>query len=267
MSNVFTYTTEIKQNKDNQLLVKYISDYLALFNKIQRITFYRIKKSFIEHGKLTSRLKSKLYAELKDEFNLTSRAIDSIIANMAGRFEALKELKEYEYQKLHYEQVEQHQQEIRKIRHDMKNQIAGIYGYLEKGEIDLLFGANLVDAETYNKFKDKEGFGGAMSDPVSTRMLLINTADATVGDLNVRKAIEHAINKKEISEGIFDGIETPADTILDKTLPYADISLTPYEYNIQKSETLLEEAGWKKSNSSKFIKSPKSSLLISKTLI
>lgn len=29
-------------------------------------------------------------------------------------------LKEYEYQKLHYEQVEQHQQEIRKIRHDMK---------------------------------------------------------------------------------------------------------------------------------------------------
>lgn len=100
MSNVFTYTTEIKQNKDNQLLVKYISDYLALFNKIQRITFYRIKKSFIEHGKLTSRLKSKLYAELKDEFNLTSRAIDSIIANMAGRFEALKELKEYEYQQL-----------------------------------------------------------------------------------------------------------------------------------------------------------------------
>ena len=46
------------------------------------------------------------------------------------------QLKEYEYQKLHYEQVEQHQQEIRKIRHDMKNQIAGIYGYLEKGEIE-----------------------------------------------------------------------------------------------------------------------------------
>lgn len=45
-------------------------------------------------------------------------------------------LKEYEYQKLHYEQVEQHQQEIRKIRHDMKNQIAGIYGYLETGELE-----------------------------------------------------------------------------------------------------------------------------------
>ena len=41
--------------------------------------------------------------------------------------EMKNQLKEYEYQKLHYEQVEQHQQEIRKIRHDMKNQIAGIY--------------------------------------------------------------------------------------------------------------------------------------------
>lgn len=39
MSNVFTYTTEIKQNNDNQLLIKYISDYLTIFNKIQRITY------------------------------------------------------------------------------------------------------------------------------------------------------------------------------------------------------------------------------------
>ena len=50
--------------------------------------------------------------------------------------EMKNQLKEYEYQALHYKQVEQHQQEIRKIRHDMKNQIAGIYGYLEKGEIE-----------------------------------------------------------------------------------------------------------------------------------
>ena len=50
--------------------------------------------------------------------------------------EMKNQLKEYEYQALHYKQVEQHQQEIRKIRHDMKNQIAGIYGYLETGEIE-----------------------------------------------------------------------------------------------------------------------------------
>ena len=38
MSNVFTVTTELKLNKEyNQLVGKYISDYIKLFNKIQII--------------------------------------------------------------------------------------------------------------------------------------------------------------------------------------------------------------------------------------
>ena len=37
MSNVFTITTELKLNKEyNQLVNKYISDYIEIFNKIQR---------------------------------------------------------------------------------------------------------------------------------------------------------------------------------------------------------------------------------------
>lgn len=101
MSNVFTYTTEIKQNSDNQLLVKYISDYLTIFNKIQRIAFHRIKHSYIKYGKLDSKVKNELVAELKEEFNLTSRARDSIVYNMAGRFESIKELKAYELNQLY----------------------------------------------------------------------------------------------------------------------------------------------------------------------
>ena len=101
MSNVFTYTTEIKQNNDNQLVIKYISDYLIIFNKIQRIAFHRIKNSYIKYGKLDSKVKNKLIAELKDEFNLTSRAIDSIVYNMVGRFESIKELKSYELNQLY----------------------------------------------------------------------------------------------------------------------------------------------------------------------
>lgn len=51
--------------------------------------------------------------------------------------EALKEqIKEQEYQMLYYQQVEAHQEEIRRLRHDMKNQLAGIYGYLNSGKVD-----------------------------------------------------------------------------------------------------------------------------------
>ena len=101
MSNVFTVTTELKLNKEyNQLAGKYISDYIELFNKIQRLTFHRIKNYHIKNGKITLKDKNIIHAQLKDEFNLTSRAIDAILSNMLGRYEAIKELKEFERKSL-----------------------------------------------------------------------------------------------------------------------------------------------------------------------
>ena len=101
MSNVFTITTELKLNKEyNQLVGKYISDYIELFNKIQRLTFHRIKNYHIKNGKITLKDKGVIYAQLKEEFNLTSRAIDAILSNMLGRYEAIKELKEFERKSL-----------------------------------------------------------------------------------------------------------------------------------------------------------------------
>jgi hypothetical protein len=37
MSNLFTYTTEIKQTNDNQLLIKYISDFKCTIDCSLRI--------------------------------------------------------------------------------------------------------------------------------------------------------------------------------------------------------------------------------------
>ena len=101
MSNVFTVTTELKLNKEyNQLVGEYISDYIELFNKIQRLTFHRIKNYHIKNGKITQEDKNIIYAQLKEEFNLTTRAIDAIMSNMLGRYEAIKELKKFERKSL-----------------------------------------------------------------------------------------------------------------------------------------------------------------------
>ena len=101
MSNVFTVTTELKLNKEyNQLVSKYISDYIEIFNKIQRLTFHRIKNYYIKNGKITLEDRNIIHAQLKEEFNLTSRAIDAILSNMLGRYEAIKELKEFERKSL-----------------------------------------------------------------------------------------------------------------------------------------------------------------------
>ena len=101
MSNVFTVTTELKLNKKyNQLAGKYISDYIKLFNKIQRLTFHRIKNYYIKNGKISQKDRNIIHAQLKEEFDLTSRAIDAILSNMLGRYESIKELKEFERKRL-----------------------------------------------------------------------------------------------------------------------------------------------------------------------
>ena len=101
MSNVFTITTELKLNREyNQLVNKYISDYIELFNKIQRLTFHRVKNYYIKNGKITQEDKNIIYAQFKEGFNLTTRAIDAILSNMLGRYEAIKEIKKFERKSL-----------------------------------------------------------------------------------------------------------------------------------------------------------------------
>ncbi|ARE87528.1 nickel ABC transporter substrate-binding protein [Clostridium formicaceticum] len=115
---------------------------------------------------------------------------------------------------------------------------------LEKGEIDIIFGIGMIDAETYLKFSEMEGFGASLSDPVATRMLIMNSTDKILSDVNVRQAINAAVNREEISEGIFYGLEAPASRMLARTVPYCDVDFEDYVYSLDKAKNLLEKAGW-----------------------
>ena len=115
---------------------------------------------------------------------------------------------------------------------------------LEKGEIDLIFGKNMIDADAVNQYMDKDGFTVALSDPTSTRQIVLNTTDPILSDKNVRIALQHATNKENISQGIFYGLEQPADTLFAKTVPYCDIDLEPYACDMVLAGQLLDEAGW-----------------------
>jgi len=67
----------------------------------------------------------------------------------------------------------------------------------------------------------------------------MNTTRSQLSDVNVRQAIEHIISKKDISEGIFNNSEAPADTLMATNIPYANIGLKPYVYDTKLAETLL----------------------------
>lgn len=115
---------------------------------------------------------------------------------------------------------------------------------LESGEIDLIFGKNMLDADAISQYVDSDKFEVALSDPTSTRHIVLNTTNEILSDTSVRQALQHATNRTAISEGIFYGLEQPADTLYAATVPYCDVELTPYEYSAETASSMLDEAGW-----------------------
>ena len=115
---------------------------------------------------------------------------------------------------------------------------------LESGEIDLIFGKNMLDADAISQYVDSDKFEVALSNPTSTRHIVLNTTNEILSDTAVRQALQHETNRTAISEGIFYGLEQPADTLYAATVPYCDVELTPYEYSTETASSILDEAGW-----------------------
>ena len=117
---------------------------------------------------------------------------------------------------------------------------------LEKGEVDLIYGGNLLDTVTMSQYEGSEEFTPSISEPTLTKHLLLNSSNPVLADEKVRYAITHAVDKHAIAEGIFYGVEPVADFLYAKSVPYCDIPLEPFAYDPALSEQLLEEDGWVK---------------------
>ena len=103
---------------------------------------------------------------------------------------------------------------------------------LKKGEIDLIFGAdgNQLSADAFKQLQQEGKFAAIQSRPIASRAILLNSNQPITGDALVREAIQHAINRQAIVDGILNG---------------ADIPLKPREFDPALANQLLDEAGWK----------------------
>ncbi len=114
---------------------------------------------------------------------------------------------------------------------------------LKAGEIDVMMDYTQITADIYNDMA-AAGFQTAMVSTTSVSNLNINTAGDITGDLKVRQAMAYATDNTAISEGIFGGLQEPASTYFSSQVPYTDVGLSPYTYDVAKADALLEEAGW-----------------------
>lgn len=116
----------------------------------------------------------------------------------------------------------------------------------ETGEIDLIYGGTgQISADSFTRFKGR-GIGlTAVSAPLATRTMAINSGRAPTGELAVRRAINHAVNKDAIVAKLLYGLEPRADTLFAPNFPYTGLGLSPYAYDPAQAARLLDEAGWK----------------------
>lgn len=117
---------------------------------------------------------------------------------------------------------------------------------LEKGEIHLLFGADgdMIDLDSFKALENQGKYVTLMSQPIASRAILLNSNKEITGDIKVREALQYAVDKESIAEGILNGSETIADTLLSPTVTYCDIDLEKRTYDVDTASKLLDEAGW-----------------------
>lgn len=115
----------------------------------------------------------------------------------------------------------------------------------ETGDVDLLYGdEGLLPLDTFARFSQDPNDQTALSAPVETIMLALNSAQGPTKELAVREALNYAVDKKSLINNAFFGTQRVADTLFAASVPYADIHLPARHFDPAKAAALLEQAGW-----------------------
>lgn len=116
---------------------------------------------------------------------------------------------------------------------------------LKSGEIDAVIGSSRIAYDAFYEMAEGKDFKGKVSEKGNlTEYIGMNLSKEPFNDVKVRQAVSHAIDRKLISEKIYYGINAPALSLFEKSKPFCNVDVTVYEYNLEKANKLLEEAGW-----------------------
>ncbi|MCF8069223.1 MAG: ABC transporter substrate-binding protein [Desulfobacterales bacterium] len=117
---------------------------------------------------------------------------------------------------------------------------------LKKGEIDMLGYTGISPLAV--KILEKQPHLEIVRSPGVALLWLtfnLHPEDSPIGDLEVRKAIVHAIDKERIIQMVYHGYATPHDSFIYPELPEYNPNLPKYEHDIEKAKKILDEAGYK----------------------
>lgn len=123
---------------------------------------------------------------------------------------------------------------------------AGAVAALRAGEIQFSY----VEADEAQSFAGNAGFTVIEGNSWVLNYLGFNQAAGMWGDVRVRRAVMHAINRGAIVKSVLKGAADVADSIYIAA-KYTPKDLDPYTFDPAIAKVLLQEAGWDKINGNK----------------
>jgi len=114
-------------------------------------------------------------------------------------------------------------------------------GSLQSGQIDATTGISATDAVL---FEGDDYWSVNRANPGSVYNLYANQSTDKLADVNVRLAIQKAINREEITTTLLGPDDLPAVSPLASSTPYFTDLSDVLEYDPDAAAQLLEDAGW-----------------------
>lgn len=112
---------------------------------------------------------------------------------------------------------------------------------LETGEVDMVIGLSSADA---NRVRENSKLKLHEYENTSIEFLCFNTSKAPFDNVDLRKAISHAIKKDDVLIGAINGEGTVRDTYFAPVAIGYYGTETKYEYDLDKAKEYLTKAGY-----------------------
>ena len=118
------------------------------------------------------------------------------------------------------------------------------YAKLQAGEIDIV--QNAIGRDKLKDIAKKNPALKVLRRPgLNTVYLGFNMKDPLVGQLAVRQAIAHAIDRNKVIQYVLNGLAVPATTLMTPNDPFVAKHLSTPALDLTKAKQILDEAGFK----------------------
>lgn len=117
---------------------------------------------------------------------------------------------------------------------------------LQNGDIDIALGVSRRDIADLKNVDGIKVISAASNDQVAIQM---SVTTAPFNDVNVRKALAHAVPYEQIIANVYGGDARPTSSLVPLDMPGYDANGYPYKYDIEAAKAALAAAGQTSINS------------------